>query len=74
MKLTKRALAAINNPETRLELAAELGCTEQWIIRMIAANADNGKLTLMAAFMVIQDRTRLKDYEIIEGLKSPALR
>lgn len=74
MKLTKKALAAIDTLEIRLALAAALNVRESWIIKLIAANSENGKLTTISAFLVIREKTGLKDSEIIDGLKSAVLR
>ena len=74
MKLTKKALAAIDTLEIRLALAAALNVRESWIIKLIAANSENGKLITITAFLVIREKTGLKDSEIIEGLKLPVLR
>jgi hypothetical protein len=66
MRLKKKVLAKINNVETRIKLAASLKCTEQWIIRLIAANKNNGPLTTASALAVIRAETKLKDDQILE--------
>lgn len=66
MKLTDKALEAINTPKTRVQLAAALGHTEQWIIRLIDMNKENGTLTTAKALQVIQHETGLIAGEILE--------
>jgi len=67
MKLTQKALKAINNPVTRRRLMDVLGCTEFTIARYIQKNSDN--LTKAAAMQVIRQATGLNDSEILEGEK-----
>lgn len=69
MRLTKKALTAINNSSTRLKLAMALTCTEQWIIKMIKANKVNGPLTTATALGVIKDETKLKEKDILDSEK-----
>ena len=64
MKLSQKALKAINNPVTRRQLMDVLGCTEFTISRYIQKNSDN--LTKAAAMQVIRDMTGLADGEILE--------
>jgi hypothetical protein len=65
MKLTQKALKAINNPTTRRRLMDVLGCTEFTIARYIQKNSDN--LTKAAAMQVIREETGLADSEILDG-------
>jgi len=65
MKLSQKALKAINNPVTRRRLMDALGCTEFTIARYIQKNSDN--LTKAAALLVIRDVTGLTDGEILEA-------
>jgi len=65
MKLSQKALKAINNPVTRRRLMDALGCTEFTIARYIQKNSDN--LTRAAALLVIRDVTGLTDGEILEA-------
>jgi hypothetical protein len=67
MKLTQKALKAINNPVTRRRLMDVLGCTEFTIARYIQKNSDN--LTKAAAMQVIRQATGLPDSEILEGME-----
>jgi len=60
MVLTKKALEAINDKTVRLQLALKLKCTEQWIIKLIEANKENGPLTTHSALSVIKQYTNLK--------------
>lgn len=69
MRLTKKALTAINNSSTRLKLAMALTCTEQWIIKMIKANKVNGPLTTVTALNVISEATKLKQQDILDAKK-----
>lgn len=64
MKLTQKALNAINNPTTRRRLMDVLGCTEFTIARYIQKNSDN--LTKAAAMEVIREVSGLPDNEILE--------
>jgi hypothetical protein len=73
MRLTKKALVAINQQDTRLKLALALSCTEQWIIKIIKANKDNGPLTTASALMVIRQETKMKDDQILTKEMAPAL-
>lgn len=66
MKLKKKALAAINNPRTRIALAGGLGHTEQWIIQLMKKNDSNGTLTTMAAINIIKRETKLSEQDILE--------
>jgi len=64
MKLSQKALKAINNPVTRRRLMDVLGCTEFTIARYIQKNSDN--LTKAAAMQVIREVTGLANSEILE--------
>ena len=64
MKLSLKALKAINNPVTRRRLMDVLGCTEFTISRYIQKNSDN--LTKAAAMQVIRELTGFDDKEILE--------
>jgi transcriptional antiterminator len=64
MKLSQKALRAINNPVTRRRLMEALGVTEFTISRYIQKNNDN--LTKAAAMQVIREATGLPENEILE--------
>jgi transcriptional antiterminator len=64
MKLSQKALKAINTPVIRRRLMDALGCTEFTISRYIQKNSDN--LTKAAAMQVIREVTGLPDSEILE--------
>jgi hypothetical protein len=64
MKLSQKALKAINNPVTRRRLMDVLGCTEFTIARYIQKNSDN--LTKAAAMQVIREIIGMVDEEILE--------
>jgi hypothetical protein len=65
MKLSQKALKAINTPVIRRRLMDSLRCTEFTISRYIQRNSDN--LTKAAALKVIREVTGLPDNEILEG-------
>lgn len=66
MILTKKAIKKINVLKTRLLLALAMDFTEQWIIKLLDANKENGPLTTAMALKVIKEQTGLKDSEILE--------
>jgi hypothetical protein len=67
MVLTNKALEVINDKTVRLQLALKLKCTEQWIIKLIEANKENGPLTTHSALTVIKEHTKLKlDNQILK--------
>lgn len=69
MRLTKKALAKIDDKTIRLKLAIALKCTEQWVIKLIDANKHNGPLTTASALIVIRTETKLTDDQILEAEK-----
>ena len=64
MKLSNKALKAINTPAIRRRLMDTLDCTEFTIARYIQKNSDN--LTKAAALQIIREVTGLSDAEILE--------
>jgi hypothetical protein len=66
MKLTKRAIKKLNNKASRLRLALAMGFSEQWIIKLIDQNKDNGPLTTIKAMQVIEQETKLAQADILE--------
>lgn len=72
MKISERALAAINNRATILKLALELDFTELWVNKLISANKENGPLTSAKALQVIRKESGLTDSEILEEEKVEA--
>lgn len=64
MKLTKKAIKAIDTQDIRLKLALALGCSVDTIRRYIKANSDD--LTKAAALVVIRAETKLKDDQILQ--------
>jgi len=66
MKLTSKAIQAINSKVPKLKLALALAFTEVWIDRLIAANKNNGPLTTAAALQIIAEETGLSNEEILE--------
>lgn len=72
MKLSKKAIKAIDKAETRLKLALGLSFSETWIRSLIADNRNNGPLTTFKALEVIRQETKLEDSEILEAEKVSA--
>lgn len=66
MKLSKTATDAISRRKILLDLALELGFSEQWIRRLIENNKENGPLTTAKALIVIREQTGLTDEQILE--------
>lgn len=66
MKLTNKAIEALNSRSTMLALALALGFTEIWIKKLVDANKDNGPLTTVKALQVIKAETKLEDSQILE--------
>jgi len=66
MKLTAKAIEAIDNQKTKLLLALALGFKEQWIDKVVKKNKDNGPLTTAQALQTIRFETGAKDHEILE--------
>ena len=64
MKLSEKALKAINKPSVRRRLMDVLDCTEFTISRYIPKNSYN--LTKAAAMQVIREVSGLPDEEILE--------
>lgn len=72
MVLTNKAITAIDKQDTRLKLALGLGFTEQWIIKVIAKNKENGILTTAMALTIIRQETGFSDEDILEGTTEEA--
>lgn len=72
MKLSERAISAINNRATILKLALALDFTELWINKLIEVNKNNAALTSASALKVIREETGLTDSEILEEEKATA--
>jgi hypothetical protein len=66
MKLSNKAIRAIDNTPTKLHLALALGFTEIWITRLIKKNKKDGPLTGATAVSVIKRETGLTAKEILE--------
>lgn len=64
MKLSKRAIKAINVPKVRNLLALALGCTDQTVTRYIKDNEPNGDLTKVVALEIIKRETKLSDSQL----------
>lgn len=72
MKLSKKAIKGIKNQATRLKLALAMGFSEQWIIKVIEANKQNGPLTTATALRVIREELGISDQEILDEEKVSA--
>jgi hypothetical protein len=68
MRLTKKAIKRIKSTQTRLRLALALGFSEQWIIKLIDQNKDNGPLTTIKAVQFIMSETSMGQEEIVEEI------
>ncbi|MEJ7610631.1 MAG: hypothetical protein WKF88_05565 [Ferruginibacter sp.] len=66
MRLTDKAINAINKQDIRPWITLELGCSEDSTKRYIKANESNGPLTTAGALSVIRDKTGLTDDELLE--------
>lgn len=64
MRLTKKALEAINNKRIRPHIMLALKCSEATLYRYLSNNDDN--LTKAAALEVIERETGLTREEILE--------
>jgi hypothetical protein len=69
MRLTDKAIKAIDNKRTRTLLALELDFSERWISDLIDKNDHNSPLTTMAAIEVIRQETGLTDDKILDRTK-----
>jgi hypothetical protein len=67
MRLTKKALKAIDKQKVRLLIALALECSEMSVRRYIESNDDN--LTKAASLKVIREELGLTDAEILEEEK-----
>lgn len=67
MKLTKRAIKAINNRKAILAIALATGFSELWVTKLIDANKNDSALTSATAMKVIREETKLSDDEILEA-------
>lgn len=72
MRLSQKAIEAINNRATILRLALVLNFTELWVNKLIAANKDDAALTNASALKVIREETGLTDSEILQEENEPA--
>lgn len=66
MRLTNKAIKAIDKQGIRLKLALGLGFTEGWIISLIGQNKNNGPLTTAKALQIIKTETKLPDQQLLE--------
>lgn len=67
MKLTKKAIRKINNPQAIGQLMIGLEFTELWIKRLIEQNKSNGPLTTYKALEIIRKETGLSNEDILIG-------
>lgn len=68
MRLTQTAIKEVNTVKTRVALASALGFSEQWIIKLISQNKENGPLTTVAAVKIIERETGLAQSQILEAV------
>lgn len=66
MKLSKKALKAIHNPDARREISGVLRRCDMTIIRYIHSNKENGPLTTEAVIVKILEMTNLSRKDILE--------
>lgn len=67
MKLTQKALDAINNRAVILALALGLDFSELWVNKLIEANKENSALTTALALSIIKKETGLTEADILEA-------
>ncbi|HUR65488.1 MAG TPA: hypothetical protein VMZ03_03990 [Chitinophagaceae bacterium] len=67
MKLTQKALDAINNRAVILAIALGLDFSELWVNKLIEANKENSALTTAKALLIIKKETGLTDEDILEA-------
>lgn len=72
MKLSKRAIKAINNTRVRMQIGLVLGVGEQSVRHYIRDNDDNGDLTRIGVLQVISEVTGMSTDEILTGEKVKA--
>lgn len=73
MKLTKKAIKAINNKTMHSKLALALNYTEAGIKKLIVNNKNNGPLTTFTALETIRQETGLADKDILANHSVPSL-
>lgn len=66
MRLSQKAIDAIDNKTVHSKLALALNFTDTWIRGLIAKNKENSYLTTAKALEVIRQETGLSDEEILE--------
>lgn len=65
MRLSDRAIEAINNSKTRQKIAIELEVIETSVRNYIKANEDNGELTKASVLQIIEEETGLNQKQIL---------
>jgi hypothetical protein len=66
MKLSKKAIKKLKERELMLKVALALGFSEQWTVRLIDMNKQNGPLTTIKTIEVLKMETGLNQEEILE--------
>jgi len=66
MKLSNKAINALQDRALRLQLALQMGFTEVWMNKLVERNKENGPLTTFKAVQIIEVETGLKQEEILE--------
>jgi hypothetical protein len=72
MRLSEKALAAINNQEMRLMIALKLGVGENTVRLYIRDNEPDGDLTKASVLQIIEEETKLTQEEILTSEEKAA--
>lgn len=65
MKIKQKILDKVDNPRTRMRIAAKLNLTEQAVAVQFRKNRDNGRLTKMDALRAISEECGLSVDQIL---------
>jgi hypothetical protein len=65
MKLTNTALAHLSDRMLAMKIAVALHFSEQWIVKVIAKNKENGPLTTATALQILKNETGLSDDQLL---------
>lgn len=69
MKIKQKILDKVDNPKSRMRIAAKLDLTEQAIAVQFRKNKDNGRLTKMDALKAISEECGLSVEQLLEKEK-----
>lgn len=70
IKLSQKAITALDDNLIRLNVAIALGFTDTWVRSLTAKNKPNGPLTTVAAVRTIQTLTGMGESEVLELVES----